>query len=135
MADATMAESLRLRIEEQSGSSSLANRMVPPSANEANYKDTASKLEEAIRARTGLSSPFTADDSNLFELPDVGSVQSYFQSILNQLSEALPKMRDLLQQRAAQKMLVDLVLALGQRVAARSVKFVLAGPQVGASKS
>lgn len=127
MSDSNIAQIVRARIKEQSGSESLANRMVPVAAGEVFYAQTSQRLNDAIQAQTGLTSPLVAKGSDVPQMPSVGSVQVYIQAVVQQISVFLPRIGSLLQRQAAQDMIMDLTTKILQRMAARSLKFVLSG--------
>lgn len=127
MSDSNLAQIVRARIREQSGSETLAVRMVPVAAGELFYAQTSQELNKAIQDRTGLASPLVGTGSDVPPLPSVDEVQKYIQGVVQQASDILPRLGSLLQQQAAQEMIMELTTKVLQRMAARSVKFVLAG--------
>lgn len=127
MSDSNIAQIVRARIQEQSGSESLAVRMVPVAAGEMFYAQTSQQLNEAIQTRTGLASPLIGSGSDVPPFPSVDAVPKYIQALVQQTSDVLPRLGSLLRQQAAQEMIMDLTTKILQRMAARSVKFVLAG--------
>ena len=127
MADASVAASVRRQVEAQSGSTSLAARMVPLAANESKYADLASRLEAQIVRPGGPPAPFAADQLTSAGLPDPARIQAVVQDVIAQLDATLPRVQSLAQHPVVQSMVVDFTAQTMQRVAARSVKFVFAG--------
>jgi hypothetical protein len=129
MADARIAAAVRQRVQEQSGSETLAKRMVPLAANEARYAETAAQLEAAL-APNGTNLPFPAPQRMLTGLPDPRTIQTYIQEVVARLDALLPRVQSLAGHPVVQQMVVDLTVQVLQRCAARSVKFVFSGAGV-----
>ena len=127
MADAAVATSVRRQVEAQSGSSSLALRMVPQAANESKYADLAQRLEAALARPDGPPAPFSADQLSASGLPDPSRIKAFVDDVLKQVESTLPRVQSLASHPTVRKMIVDFTAQSVQRVAARSVKFAFAG--------
>jgi hypothetical protein len=127
MADASIAAIARDRITIQSGSATLAIRMVPVAASETKYLSLAKSLNSEVQAQTGLRSPLVLGGPTA-ELPDVTAIPRYIQGVIDSVVKIAPKVGPLVQQPSVQQMAMNLSSRILQRMVARSVKVATAGP-------
>jgi hypothetical protein len=131
MADATMATRARKQVEAQSGSATLAARMVPPAANEGKYLDIAARLYAALFPEQvdGAVAGERAAAMVPTGLPDLDPrrIQKMLQDGIARLQALLPRIQNLAGHPVVQQMVMAVVSKTAQRGAARSVKFVFVG--------
>jgi hypothetical protein len=128
MADAQIAAAVRERIAAQSGSPSLAERMVPRAASEARYSELASDLTALIRERLDVRAPFERRPGAEGRLPRPAEIQAFMDAVVRQAQAAVPWLGGLAGHPAMRQMVLDISTRIVQRAAARSIKFVLASP-------
>lgn len=126
MADARMAQTMRQQVERQSGSATLAGRMVPQAAHEAKYAGISARLEAL------LVPPPQRDDAtpvvHMIErgIPNLAKVQAAVQDTIARLQAQLPYLQSLASNPVMQQMVMEITGKVMQRAAARSVKFAFA---------
>lgn len=134
MADAVMASRARQQVEKQSGSPSLASRMVPQAKSEARNIEMAARLYSALFPERAATSevPASAAGTNtspLSRLPDLNPQQlrDTLQRGVERLQGLVPRVRGLATHPVMQRMILDVTTKAAARAAARAVQFVSAG--------
>ena len=132
MADARMAQSMRGQVQRQSGSATLAGRMVPGAAYEAKYAGISNRLEALIfpPQQQGDASPMVRMIEGGF--PNPAKVQAAVQDAVARVQAQWPRVQSLASHPVTQQMMMEITGKVMQRAAARSVKFAFAS--AGSSK-
>ncbi|KAK9815500.1 hypothetical protein WJX72_004714 [[Myrmecia] bisecta] len=133
--DAAVADEVRQRIIRQTGNAGWAERLVPMQPGE---RSTAQRARLLLGTLTGQLAPqdrlLLSSGTGVFGLPNLAEIPQVVDRLQAAVRNAMPKLRELMDQPGAAEIRAELISGLSQRFVARAVKLVFgpqAGPQLG----